>query len=438
MIEVACAHNGGTDLPIRALPEDDAITFPVASMADMHRSYQRITVEQVEQGILAEQLGFHYYFLTEHHFQPEGAEYSPNPIQTGTALAMKTNRIRIGQMANILHRHHPLRLAEQAGALDVLSGGRLEFGVGRGGGTRETEPFGQSYGSSDVDQARSHAYFDEALDIILKAWTEPSFSYQGQFFTIPPRWTVWPSEVTQAYFSQPGLERSVDQIVGQREGVKLLKELSVYPQPLQKPYPQIWQSVVNPATCRWAARRGFNVCCPGVGRKDLRGLLESYYDEAAKHDWPDRLGRGQFKFGWDSAQKRGVCFLRLVHISDDISREKRWGLRHFPNYGAQALLPGIHLPPGISPSYDYYVDGGVALHGSRDMVIENLLADYRAAGFEDYLLFAGFEAAGLSGGEIEEQMRIFAEEVMPVLRRECGGSPEPEPSPEALGSAEGV
>ena len=146
MIEFSCLHNGGTDLPITPSAEDPNVTFPVADMDAVHRSFQRVAVQQVEQAVLAEELGFHYYWLTEHHFQPEGAEFSPNPLQTGTAIAMRTSKIRIGQMANIVHRHHPLRLAEQAGLLDVLSGGRLEFGVGRGGGTRETEPFGQVYG----------------------------------------------------------------------------------------------------------------------------------------------------------------------------------------------------------------------------------------------------------------------------------------------------
>lgn len=425
MIEFSCLHNGGTDLPVDQAADDPNVTFAAADMAAVHRSYQRVAVQQVEQAVLAETLGFHFYFLTEHHFQPEGAEFSPNPVQTGTAVAMRTSKIRIGQMANILHRHHPLRLAEQAGLLDVLSGGRLEFGVGRGGGTRETEPFAAAYGSSDVDQFRSQAYFDEALEIILKAWTEPSFSYHGSFFSVPPKWLAWDSDVTRAYFSQGGVERHVDNVLETRDGQSYLRELSVYPQPLQKPYPQIWQTALGTNSVRSAARRGFNVCHLGAGGDQVGQVLEAYRTEAEKAGWPDRLDRGPVKFGWDADRKRGVSFLRFIHIGD-ITPERRRGLYHFPNYIANSLISGVHLPHGVRLTGEFFEQNGLMLHGSKQQVIDGLMRDYQA-GFEDYLVLAIFETPGLTGKEVEEQMHLFAEEVMPVLRAECGGSPDNEP-----------
>jgi alkanesulfonate monooxygenase SsuD/methylene tetrahydromethanopterin reductase-like flavin-dependent oxidoreductase (luciferase family) len=372
--------------------------------------------------VLAEELGFHYYFITEHHFQPEGAEFSPNPIQSGTAIAMRTSSIRIGQMANILHRHHPLRLAEQGGFLDVISGGRLEFGVGRGGGTRETEPFGASYGSSDVDQFRNQAYFDEALEIIIKAWTSPSFSYHGSFFSIPPKWLAWDSEITRAYFSQSGIERRVEDVIEVRDGQRYLKELSVYPQPLQKPHPQIWQTALGTNSVRSAARRGFNVCHLGAGGDQVRQVLDTYHSEAETAGWPDRLDRGPLRFGWDSRHKRGVCFLRWIHVGE-VTPEKRRGLYHFPNYVANSLISGIHVPAGVRLTGEFFEQNGLTLFGSKEQVIDGLMRDYQA-GFEDYLVFPIFETPGLSGKEVEEQMHIFAEEIMPVLQAECGGSPQ--------------
>jgi len=425
MIEFSCLHNGGTDLPISQSPDDPNVTFPAADMDAVHRSFQRVAVQQIEQAVLAEELGFHYYWLTEHHFQPEGAEFSPNPVQTGTAIAMRTSKIRIGQMANILHRHHPLRLAEQAGLLDVLSGGRLEFGVGRGGGTRETEPFGQVYGSSDVDQYRSHAYFDEAMEIILKAWTEPSFSYEGSFYSIPPKWLPWHSRITRAYFSQEGIERGVDDVLETRDDQEYLKELSVYPHPLQKPYPQIWQTGLSMSSVRSAARRGYNMCHLGAGSDQVREVLEAYHTESEKAGWPDRDPAGPFKFGWDSERKRGVSFLRFVHVGD-ITPEKRAGLYHFPNYIAESLISGVHIPAGAQMTGDLFEKSGLMLHGSAQQVIDGLMADY-VAGFEDYLVLPIFETPGLTGKEVEEQMHIFAEEIMPVLSRECGGAAPLEP-----------
>jgi alkanesulfonate monooxygenase SsuD/methylene tetrahydromethanopterin reductase-like flavin-dependent oxidoreductase (luciferase family) len=80
--------------------------------------------------------------MTEHHFQPEGPEFSPNPLLVEAAVAAQTKRIRLGQHANITTWWEPVRLAEQAAMLDVLSGGRLEFGIGRGYQPREAEVFG--------------------------------------------------------------------------------------------------------------------------------------------------------------------------------------------------------------------------------------------------------------------------------------------------------
>src|SRR5438445_560969 len=94
-----------------------------------------------------------------------------------------------------------LRSAQRRTAmLDVLSGGRLEFGIGRGYQPREAEVFGWPFATIQ-DQERNRAYYQEAYEIILKAWTEPSFSYHGQFFTIPPVFTRWNHQQTIAYFA---------------------------------------------------------------------------------------------------------------------------------------------------------------------------------------------------------------------------------------------
>ena len=158
---------------------------------EVHESERRVLVSQVRQGILAEQLGFDQFFMTEHHFMPEGPEFSPNPLLVQTAVAAHTKRIRLGQMANILPWWHPIRVAEQAAMLDVISGGRLEFGIGRGYQPREAEVFGRPYGATIQDQERNRSYFDEAYEIIMKAWTQGSFSHHGENFSIPPTYTKW-------------------------------------------------------------------------------------------------------------------------------------------------------------------------------------------------------------------------------------------------------
>ena len=115
VIELGVMNNGYTDL--RAYKNADGITLPEDTLADALSNMQRQVHRQYQQGVLADMLGYDYYFLTEHHFQPEGAEHGPNPLMIEAALAVSASRIRLGQMANIVPWHHPVRLAEQAAFL---------------------------------------------------------------------------------------------------------------------------------------------------------------------------------------------------------------------------------------------------------------------------------------------------------------------------------
>src|SRR6202012_4123247 len=122
--------------------------------------------------VLADRLGFSGLCMTEHHFSVEGIGLTPKPILAEVAIAAHTDRIRLVQIANIIPEHEPIRLAEQAAMLDVISGGRLEFGLGRGYQAREVETFGSVLGSSLMDDERNRVWFDEARELILKAWTQ--------------------------------------------------------------------------------------------------------------------------------------------------------------------------------------------------------------------------------------------------------------------------
>ncbi len=423
MIEFALFDTGPTDLPITS---EKAGLLASGTMAEMHRSSQRIAAAQVEAGVLAEKLGFHYYFLAEHHFQPEGAEHSSNPLIVGAAVAARTSRIRIGQMGNILPWWHPIRLAEQAALLDVISGGRLEFGVGRGLQPRETEIFAQSYGGHSADEMRSLLYFEEALDIILKAWTNPSFSYDGQFFRIPPQFVSHPNQRSIDYFAQKGLERTpadILNIADERFGGTLkhttLRELSVYPQPLQKPHPQIWQPVVmNIRSMKRAARRGMNPMFVGSPPAKVREEVEAYEETMREHDYPDRFGRKSFKRGWDCEAKRGVGHLQNVHIvTNGIGNVEKWarGVRHRYEYLAGFLPPGaidVLLDNKDMPSFA----------GSPDKVVEDFLLIKEKGGYDDFLCPINISVSGMGWSEIQEQMIAFSEEVMPHLVAACGGA----------------
>ncbi len=431
MIEFAILDNGPTDLRIKKMPS--GVSLPEGGLEEMHESRRRTTLNQVRMMILAEKLGFHYSFFTEHHFQPEGAEYSSSPLILGAAIAARTKRIRIGQMANILSWWHPIRLAEQAAMVDVLSGGRLEFGIGRGAQPRETEVFGHVFGSSSVDDERTRAYCDECYEIIIKAWTQPSFAHYGEFFSLPPKWTSHHHPITIEYFSQAGIGRNVDQVLqlGAPTGRPIplyshsttLKEMSVYPQPVQKPHPQVWQPiVVSNRTIREAARKGINPVFVASAIDRVHTEVATYYEEAEKHDYPDRLQRGKFKHGWDCAKRRGVGYFQGVHIVDHgigNMERARLGANHVWDYLS------AFVPPGVSSLVPPVVEGDApCFFGSTQQVIDAYMEIKQAGGYEDFLCIAGFTFPSMSREEIEEQMHAFAQDIMPVLKRECGGSPE--------------
>jgi alkanesulfonate monooxygenase SsuD/methylene tetrahydromethanopterin reductase-like flavin-dependent oxidoreductase (luciferase family) len=129
-----------------------------------------------------DRLGYDRFWMAEHHFQPEGYECIPNLLLYAVHLAHVTERIKIGCGFNITPMWHPLRLAEDYAMADILTGGRVTFGVGRGYHTREVETFGAPL----LDQAANRDLFEEQVEIIFKAFNEESFSHQGTFYTLPP------------------------------------------------------------------------------------------------------------------------------------------------------------------------------------------------------------------------------------------------------------
>lgn len=439
MFELAVFHNGSSDLPVIYSPEGLAISN--GSLKDAHEAAQRTTIAQVRQGILAEKLGYDYWFQTEHHFQPEGAEFSPNPLLSQMAIAANTKRIRLGQAANIITWHHPLRLAEQIAMLDVISGGRVECGIGRGYQPRENETLGRPYGSTIQDQERNRASFEEAFEIIIKAWTEPSFSHRGENFSIPPRYTKWNHQHTKAYFAQEQVEREVEDILklggpdlyaGGNPVVATtttLKEISVFPQPVQKPYPQLWQPMTSPRSIKWAAENGVNGYFVGEVNEQLAKNIEIYYTAAEQAGWPDRLDRGALRYGWDSEKRRGIGIARFLHPilpgvdrARELERLKRGLELQFDYIGP--FFEGILVPVGERVTAEMLIDTEVALVGTPDELVEKIMKIKDECGYED-IMFAGlFEKAGFSGREIEDMMQYFAEEAAPQLRDACGGGPQ--------------
>jgi alkanesulfonate monooxygenase SsuD/methylene tetrahydromethanopterin reductase-like flavin-dependent oxidoreductase (luciferase family) len=437
MIEIGIFDTGATDLPHKVA--DSGVRIVDGDMADIQEAARRLTIAQTRRAVLADQLGFDVFWNSEHHFCLEGSELSPNPLQTQTAVAALTKRIRLGQMANIITWHHPLRLAEQIAILDVLSGGRVDVGLGRGYQSREIDTFGATYGASTIDQERARAVYEEVHEILMKAWTEDSFSHVGQFFSVPPSWVKWNHSQTIAYFSEPG--RDVDEVLklgppdpnaGGPEifhGATTLRQLSVLPQPVQRPHPPIWEPFASDRSIRYAASHGLNGNFSILTTKQLKEKIGVYMAAAEEAGWPDYQDRGEFQWGWDGARRRGVSAVRWIHVEEpgigSVNRANEMQRRHQDFFHPFGLATRLAAEGTNRVTPERLIELGINLYGSKQQVLDGLLQMKETAYPDgDFIVQLDFEQGVASYEECEEQMQFFAEELMPELRKECGGAPD--------------
>src|SRR5262245_18075436 len=185
---------------------------------------------------LTELLGFDEAWFAEHHHSDYGMLASPNLITA--ALARRTARLRFGNLVNALPLHDPMRLAEECAMLDILTGGRLNIGLGRGVPKDDMK--------HRLDRDTAQARFEEGIEILMRAWSGETFSYSGK---------AWSYE-----------------------------EISCRPQPLQKPHPPIYYGATSPDSPSMVARRGWNLALSRQPLANCVKAIASYRAERAKHE----------------------------------------------------------------------------------------------------------------------------------------------------------
>lgn len=198
--------------------------------------------DAIEQAKLADELGFGCWWTVEHHGAPEFS-YSSSPEMMLAAISQHTERIRLGHSGVLapFSINHPLRVAERGAFLDQISGGRLELGLARSGGT-EWETF-------EVDPDASRAQLREALRMVPRMWTEESFEWKSEFATIPPR--------------------------------------NVVPKPIQNPHPPLWQTATSPESFHMAGSLGVGVLATTlVSPLDTLETLLREYDRGLAQSEP--------------------------------------------------------------------------------------------------------------------------------------------------------
>src|SRR5215831_1814608 len=202
--------------------------------------WQRRQVDDfVEFAVIAEELGFDGITITEHHAP---LMVCPSPHLLLAAAAVKTSRIRLGTAVTVLPLYSPLRVAEEAGTLDLLSGGRFELGLGRGVPGEAQVAVGRDLGNEDLKRA-----WLEGLELVRLALTERDFTFEGEFFPVT-------------------------------------RPTSIATRPLQDPLP-VWVGGTSQDTMRLAAARGWNVMRNFGSNAEHRDALQDYIKVAAENGY---------------------------------------------------------------------------------------------------------------------------------------------------------
>jgi alkanesulfonate monooxygenase SsuD/methylene tetrahydromethanopterin reductase-like flavin-dependent oxidoreductase (luciferase family) len=306
--------------------------------------------------IECEKLGFDQAWVTEHHFGGYGG-ILPHPPTFLAAAAGKTSRIRLGVAVAVLPLHNPLELAESYAMADVVSGGRLDFGIGKGSEPVEYRKFG-----ADRDQATQR--FKESAEIIRQAWSDQPVNFTGEIFKY--------------------------------------ENVNILPKPVQRPHPRIWVGATRTEeTFRDAGKKGFDLMTlPFIhpSTDALREFVKIYRDELSRagHDFVGREVLGKFH----------------IYVSDSYDSAVREAEPYMKNYSAihSAADPNRKLS---SRDIGSDIARGVIIVGDPERCCETIRRWHEEGGITT---FSGtFHFGGMPHEMALENLRLFAERVMPAL-----------------------
>src|SRR5215831_8751762 len=325
---------------------------------DVHNPrWQRRQVDDfVEFAVVAEELGFDGITLTEHHAP---LMTCPSPHLLLAAAAMKTSRIRLGTAVTVLPLYSPLRVAEEAGMLDLLSGGRFELGLGRGVPNEAQIASGRDLSDDDLKRA-----WLEGLEVVRLALSERDFTFDGEFFPVE-------------------------------------RPTTIATRPLQDPLP-VWLGGSSKETMRLAASRGWNVMRNFGSNQEHRDVLEDYIKVAAQN--------GYARSGANMMLER---FVAIGETEDEADRNLGRLVEAFGHFLSLYAAGGRRTVPATDG--EFHVDAAaarshrpaIAISGTPDQIVAALQQAVDATGARR-LLVETFS---------REEARLFAREVIPVLKQ---------------------
>jgi len=323
-------------------------------------------------------------WLAEHHFQHEGYECIPNIMMVAVHLAHVTTRLRIGCGFNITPMWHPLRLAEDFATADILTGGRVVFGVGRGYHSREVETFG----SPMLDAEANRVLFEEQVDILMKSFHSERFTHRGQHYTLPPA------------VPYRGYE---------------LRDLTLVPRPLRQPV-ECWQPVVS------ASARGLDF----MMKHRIKGLIgggAATMAERSIHAYQEASERAGLGYKLGEGLSLGIFF----HLAESRERAVReitpWYEEHVKMFGPLGFVPGMTAEQNLAamkrggwgaagvPAVEDYTKVGAWFAGTPEEFVAHLRSlEQKYPGLE-YIHVSN--SMGTPQSVMLEQLAWFAKEVKP-------------------------
>jgi len=337
------------------------------------RAVNKTYHEHLDEWALCEDLGFDGAFVNEHHFTAINIQPSCNI--TATAIMMRTKRMKVGVIGNILPLRHPVQTAEEFAMMDCLSGGRFIAGIVRG------VPF--EYVSYNIDPFTSRERLKESYEIIQKCLTEEVFDYDGKYWK--------------------------------------LTGVSIWPKPIQQPLP-FWMPTGSLETIEFAAERrisGAQVFYPSHAFRDSFEL----YRKVARE-----------RFGWEAGHDNfvGARLLHVAETNEQAIAEAKEAVAYFFRVFSRpvnnpAPVPGLHTDrsfqhrqnieqdfPGPHTPFEQMRENGFIVCGDPDYVTRWLENDMRLAGYGHFM--GMFHVGNLAHEKVMHSKRLFAEHVMPVLR----------------------
>ncbi|MEM3086590.1 MAG: LLM class flavin-dependent oxidoreductase [Halobacteria archaeon] len=339
------------------------------------RSEYDIYHQALDQIVLGEEIGLQYVWEVEHHFLSEYSHSSAPEVFLG-AVSQRTEKIRIGQGVALLpcNFNHPVRVAERAAVLDIMSKGRLEFGTGRSITREELEGFG-------IDPKDSKPMWEEAVELIPRMWMEDPFSCDGKYCKVPPR--------------------------------------SIHPKPIQKPHPPLWAAATQPMTFTQAGERGMGALCFGYNAPaDLEKSVQAYCDAVKKPARPvgkfvnrnigaltvmycEKTDAGALKLGVSAA---------MFFVDSGLRLFRPWYGKDTPGYEFYShLRSDIVDPLKVKRPIDLTKNGTILVGAPG--TINDAIELYDKIGVTQMVMLV--QAGRLPHDKIMESLKLFGKEVLP-------------------------